>query len=77
MTGQMMTLKEKLTLGVKIAELQDAGKEDEALALEKTIPIPPFLAKVMKEKVGADFLIQSGWNLAEAEAAFGTDWLTR
>ncbi|MDR2490168.1 MAG: hypothetical protein LBD20_02060 [Spirochaetaceae bacterium] len=77
MHGQMMTLKEKLTLGVKIAELRDAGKADEALSLEKTIPMPPFLAKVMKEKVGADFLINSGWNLAEAEAAFGQDWLTR
>jgi len=25
--------------------------------------------------VGADFLVQSGWNLSEAEAEFGKDWL--
>jgi hypothetical protein len=77
MTGQMMTLKEQLAVGVKVAELRKAGKDEESLALEKTIPIPPFLAKIMKEKAGADYLINSGWNLAEAEAEFGSDWLTR
>lgn len=77
MTEETMTLKEKLAIGVKAAELRDAGKDSEALALEKTIPMPPFLAKIMKEKVGADYLITSGWNLSEAEAAFGKDWLSR
>ena len=77
MTGQLMTLKEKLSTIVKAIELRDDGRESEAMALEKTIPLSPFLAKVMKEKVGADFLINSGWNLAEAEATFGQDWLTR
>jgi hypothetical protein len=77
MAGQMMTLKEKLAVGIKIAELRNAGKEDEAMTLHKTVPIPPFLAKIMKEKVGADYLIKSGWNLAEAEAEFGPDWLSR
>jgi hypothetical protein len=33
------------------------------------------MAKVIKEKVGAEFLIQGGWNLAEAEAEFGSNWL--
>jgi hypothetical protein len=77
MSQQMMTLKEKLAIGVKAAELRNAGSNTEALALEKTVPIPPFLAKIMKEKVGANYLINSGWNLAEAEAEFGQDWLSR
>jgi hypothetical protein len=77
MTGRMMPLKEQLTILAKSAELWEAGREDEALALDKTVPLPPFLAKIMKEKVGADFLIASGWNLAEAEAEFGVDWLSR
>jgi hypothetical protein len=80
MEGKMaesMTFNEQLAMGVKVAELRRAGKDDEALALEKTIPMPPFLAKIIKEKVGAGYLINSGWNLAEAEAEFGQDWLSR
>jgi hypothetical protein len=77
MTGQMMTEREKANILVKAAKLREAGKEDEAMALHKTVPLPPFLAKIMKEKVGADFLIKSGWNLAEAEVEFGPDWLSR
>jgi hypothetical protein len=72
-----MTLKEKLAIGVKAIELRNAGKEEEAMALQKTSPLPPFLAKIMKEKVGADYLIKSGWNLSEAEAEFGQGWLSR
>jgi hypothetical protein len=75
MTGQMMTLKKQLAIGVKAIELRNAGKDDEAMALQKTAPIPPFLAKIIKEKVGADYLIKSGWNLAEAE--FGLRWLSQ
>jgi hypothetical protein len=30
----------------------------------------------MKEKMGADFLIQGGYNLSEAEAEFGPSWLS-
>ncbi|MDR1836817.1 MAG: hypothetical protein LBQ89_04070 [Treponema sp.] len=77
MTGQTMTLKEKLAIIVKTVEFDEAGKEDEAMALTKTVPMPPFLAKIMKEKVGADYLLNSGWNLSEAEAEFGQDWLSR
>lgn len=77
MAGQMMTEREKADILVTAAELRKAGKEDEAMALQKTAPLPPFLAKIMKEKVGADYLIKSGWNLAEAEAEFGPGWLSR
>jgi hypothetical protein len=35
------------------------------------------LAKIMKEKVGVDYLTNSGWNLSEAEAEFGPGWLSR
>jgi len=39
--------------------------------------MPSYLAKIMKEKMGADFLINGGWNLSEAEAEFGPDWLSK
>jgi len=38
--------------------------------LLKTSPLPPCLAKVIKEKVGLDCLLSLGWNLSEVEANF-------
>jgi len=35
----------------------------------------PILRAFEGEGGGADVLIQSGWNLAEAEAEFGENWL--
>jgi len=73
--AQTMTLDEKLAIGCKAAELRKAGDEEGASRLRRSIPMPPYLAKVMKEKMGADFLINGGWNLSEAEAKFGENWL--
>jgi hypothetical protein len=72
-----MTLDEKLAIGCKAAELRKAGDEEGYMRLMKTVPMPPYLAKVMKEKVGVDYLKNSGWNLSEAEAVFGNNWLSR
>ncbi|MDR2702270.1 MAG: hypothetical protein LBB72_07550 [Spirochaetaceae bacterium] len=44
-------------------------------ALFRTAPLPSYLAKIYKEKVGVKQLIESGWNLSEAEAEFGPGWL--
>jgi len=73
--AQTMTLEEKLAISNKACLLWQAGDEEGALRLTKTIPMPPFLAKVMKEKVGADYLTDGGWNLSEAEEKFGSGWL--
>ena len=73
--AQTMTLDEKLTISNKAFELLDAGDREGCINLMKTAPMPPYIAKVIKEKVGADFLINSGWNLSEAEAEFGHNWL--
>ena len=75
--AQTMTIDEKLAIGCKAAELWDSGDEEGYIRLMKTIPMPPYLAKVMKEKVGVDYLKNSGWNLSEAEAEFGNNWLSR
>jgi len=34
----------------------------------RTAPLPPYLAKIYKEKIGVDQLIKSGWNLSENKA---------
>ena len=72
---QTMTLDEKLALSGKAAELWKSGDKEGYIRLMKTTPIPPYIAKVIKEKAGAEYL--AGWNLSEAEAEFGTGWLNR
>jgi len=74
---QTMTLDEKLAISCKAAELWGAGDDEGASRLIRTAPMPPYLAKVAKEKIGVDFLINGGWNLSEAEAEFGKDWLSK
>ena len=71
-----MTLDEKLAVGCKAVELKKAGDRAGYERLLKTIPMPPYLAKVMKEKVGLYFLLNGGWNLSEVEAEFGPDFLS-
>jgi hypothetical protein len=71
-----MTLQEKLHTRTQAKELKKQGKLEEADRLERSIPIEPWLAAWGKERMGADFLINGGWNLSEAEAAFGRDWLS-
>ena len=74
--AQTMTLDEKLAIGCKAVALSKAGDEEGYFRLIKTIPMPPYLARIMKEKVGVDFLVNGGWNLSEAEAEFGLNWLS-
>jgi len=73
--AQTMTLDEKLALSDKVATLWQSGDKEGFSRLIRSMPMPPYLAKVMKEKMGADFLINGGWNLSEAEVEFGKDWL--
>jgi len=74
---ETMTLDEKLAISNRAFTLLEAGDKEGFTRLMKTAPMPPFLAKVMKEKMGVDYLINGGWNLSEAEAEFGIDWLSR
>jgi len=39
--------------------------------------MPLYLAKVMKEKMSVDYLINGRWDLLEAEVEFGNNWLSR
>jgi hypothetical protein len=75
--AQTMTLDEKLAIGCKAAELWKAGDKEGYDRLTKTIPLPPYLAKVIKEKVSLDVLLNGGWNLSEVEAEFGHPWLSK
>jgi hypothetical protein len=72
-----MSMDERSEIFRKSRELREAGKDEEAMAMSKTCPLSPYLAKIAKEKLGVEYLRNSGWNLAEAEAEFGPNWLYR
>jgi hypothetical protein len=75
--AQTMTLDEKLAISCKAFTLLEAGDREGFSRLLRTAPMPPYLAKIYKEKVGVQQLIESGWNLSEAEAEFGPGWLNK
>ena len=72
---ETMTLDEKLAISNKACALLQAGDREGYSRLTRTMPLPPYLAKVIKEKVGLDCLLNLDWNLSEVEAEFGSDWL--
>ena len=55
---ETMTLDEKLAISVKACELWQAGDKEGFSRLIRTIPMPPYLAKIYKEKVGVEPLIK-------------------
>ena len=78
--SRLMTEQEKAETIIKVVELEKQGKIEEAEALNRQIPLAPHLAKFVKdymEYFGEDFFEKYGFNLAEAEAEYGPDWLTR
>jgi len=66
-----------LAISNRACSLLDAGDREGYNRLMNLIPMPPYLAKVAKERIGIDYLIDGGWNLSEAEAEFGVDWLNK
>ena len=74
---ETMTLDEKLAISNKALDLLDAGDREGYSRLIRTAPMPPYLAKIYKEKIGVESLLKAGYNLSEAEAEFGYDWLTK
>ncbi|GBU26526.1 hypothetical protein R84B8_00036 [Treponema sp. R8-4-B8] len=74
--AQTMTLDEKLATLNRAIELKKSGDREGYERLTRTVPLPPFLAKVMKEKVGMEFFTRYKWNLSEVEAEFGPDYIS-
>ena len=74
---QTMTLDEKLAISMKACALYKAGDTEGFSRTIRTAPMPPYLAKIYKEKVGVEPLLKAGYNLSEAEAEFGSDWLSK
>jgi len=73
---ETMTIDEKLAISNRAFAMINAGDEEAGRRLLRTAPMPSYLAKIMKEKMGVDFLLKGGYNLSEAEAEFGHNWLS-
>jgi hypothetical protein len=74
---QTMTTEERLDVMMKAHEYLEAGNKAESQRLVLGLPMPPYLAELYKDCLGADFLIKGGYNLSDAEAEFGPDWLAK
>jgi len=77
MAKETMSISEKLDISLRAIALEEAGDFEGADRLMKTAPMPYYLAKAIKDKEGLDALLNSGWNLSEAEAEFGAEWLKK
>jgi hypothetical protein len=76
--ARIMTLDEKFEIADKALEFKNAGNMEEYIRImRQELPLAPYLAEFAKSHLGADFLIKGGFNLSEAEAEFGQDWLTK
>jgi hypothetical protein len=77
MYTKIMPLDKTLDIYIESDKLRKEGKTEEAERLFNQVPLSPWLAKWAKKRLGADFLIKGGWNLAGAEAEYGPDWLSK
>ena len=59
------------------ASLLAEGREEEADMLFNEVPLLPKSAKIMKELVGIDVMIEEGVNLYEAVKEYGDEWIKR
>jgi len=55
-----------------------SGEYDKAcdLMVKSQRPLNPAVAYAFKEGFGADFITNTGFNLSEAEKAYGPNWLS-
>ena len=70
-----MSKEETMAIIVKAQELESLGKKEDAAALRIKIPLHPGVADDVKRFNGVQWLIDGGFNLTDAVAAFGEKWL--
>jgi hypothetical protein len=78
MYTEVMSLDEKSAIAMKAHIAKEQGNEAEYFRImREEMPVLPCMAKWAKDHFGADFLIQNRYNLIEANAEYGPDWLTK
>ncbi|MDR2893458.1 MAG: hypothetical protein LBV80_10315 [Deltaproteobacteria bacterium] len=68
-----LTHEERMSIVYQSLDADVRGDHEEAARLAKLKPLTPWVAKGIKEVFGAEYL--AGWDLSEAEAEYGKDWL--
>ena len=74
---ETMSLDERLSISMKAHEFLVAGDKEGYMRTMKTAPMPHYVAKVIKDKLGLEFLLNTGWNMSDVEAEYGSEWLCR
>jgi hypothetical protein len=72
-----LTREQEAEIIEKSLEADARGDREESCRLLKQLPLEPWLAKAGKEVCGKDFLLENGFDLSKAEAAYGKDWLSQ
>lgn len=70
-----LTHEERFDILSKSLAASARGDHEEARKIAQQEPMVPWLAKAVKEIFGPEHL--KGWDLSEAEAEYGKDWLNR
>lgn len=73
---KLMDLDEKMAIIERSMELEEQGKLEEAWKVRRQAPLAPYLAKFHKEHLGLQSLLNSGWNLSDAVAQYGSEFLS-
>ncbi len=69
------TKEEEQALLQAIHIAREQGKHEEADQMSKKLPMSPLIAKSYLESCGKEALLATGWDLSEAEEAYGKGWL--
>ena len=75
LTGWSMTPEEMNAILDKASECDDNGDEEGYDRWIHKLPLVPNMALMMLDDMGKEALLAEGFNLADAEIAYGKDWL--
>jgi hypothetical protein len=71
----MLTREQRLEILDAYHTASQRGDTKEAARISRLLPLPPYLAKALKDMYGKEYLLGLGYELAEAEAEYGPDWI--
>lgn len=69
------TKEEYFKLGDEYHAAETRGDETERLRILRLIPMNPMVIKAIAEVYGRDFILESDFDLTEANIAYGEGWL--
>lgn len=56
---------------------REGNRMKATLIAEENVPLDPSLAMSAKKSFGKEFLLNTKWDLSNAEEVYGKDWLDR